>query len=321
MIYMKNVLVVIPVREGHKEKLEKAGKDCVFVYSSAESITNEELERANVIIGNVPAGRLGACRELEWLQLNSAGADGYVKPGVLKAGVILTNATGAYHKAVAEHMFALMLMLQKKLHLYRDNQNKSLWADEGEVVSVSDCRVLVVGLGDIGQHFARLTKAFGGYVIGVKRRKSPCPDCADELYTSEKLNEVLPSADVVVSFLPGMEANRHIYTEESFRLMKKTAVFLNGGRGNAVDTAVLYNALKNGEIAAAGLDVTEPEPLPADNPLWRLPNVMITPHISGWYHLPETFERIVDIAAENLAAYTTGGELKNIVDFETGYRK
>ncbi len=318
---MKNVLVVMPVKERHKEKLERAGEGCRFVYSSIEGVTDGELEEAEVIIGNVPAGRLGVCSELKWLQLNSAGADGYVLPGVLKEGVILTNATGAYHKSVAEHMFALMLMLQKKLHLYRDAQRRHEWGDEGEIVSPADCKVLIVGLGDIGLHFARLTKALGGYVIGVKRRESPCPDCADELYTSEKLKELLPLADVVVSFLPGMKANRHIYTEESFRLMKKTAVFLNGGRGNAVDTSVLYNALKNGEIAAAGLDVTEPEPLPADDPLWELPNVMITPHVSGGYHLAETFERIVDIAAENLKAYIRGGELRNIVDFETGYKK
>ena len=143
----------------------------------------------------------------------------------------------------------------------------------------------------------------------------------DELYTTEQLDEVLPRADVIVSFLPGTKETHHIYTKERFALMKKQAIFLNGGRGSAVDTDLLYEVLKNHQIMAAGIDVTDPEPLPAEHPLWKQDNVMITPHISGQYHLPETFERIVDIAAENLEAYLNGRSLRNVVDFATGYKK
>ena len=103
--------------------------------------------------------------------------------------------------------------------------------------------------------------------------------------------------------------------------MKNTAIFLNCGRGNAVSSETLAWALEQGEIAAASIDVTEPEPLPADSPLWKLDNLLITPHVSGGYHLQETFETIIDIAARNLRAYLSGGELINQVDFETGYRK
>lgn len=317
----RNILVVIPVQERHKNKLEKAGEGCAFVYSTPKDVTEAMIADAEIIIGNVPAVKIRASEKLEWLQLNSAGADNYIQPGILNDRTILTNATGAYSKAVAEHMFAMMLMLQKKLHLYRDAQAKAVWTDEGTVVSVADATVLVVGLGDIGLHFARMAKALGAYTIGVKRRMSECPEGVDELYTTDRLDEVLPRADVIVSFLPGTKATYHIYTAERFGLMKEQAIFLNGGRGNAVDSNVLYEVLSNHQIGAAGIDVTEPEPLPSDHPLWQLPNVMITPHISGQYHLPETFERIVNISAANLSAYLKGDPLRNIVDFTTGYKK
>ncbi len=317
----EKILVVIPVQERHIEKLEKAGKGCHFTYSTPQDVTEEMVERADIIIGNVPVGKLHAPKGLRLLQLNSAGADNFIKPGVLDANTVLTNATGAYSKAVAEHTFAMMLMLQKKLHLYRDAQLRSEWTDEGTVTSITDATVLVVGLGDIGLHFARMAKALGAYTIGVKRNSGECPEGVDELYTTEELDQVLPRADVIVSFLPGTAATYHIYTRERFELMKESAIFLNSGRGNAAASDVLYEALLNHQIAAAGIDVTEPEPLPSDHPLWKLPNLMITPHISGQYHLPETFERIVDIAAYNLSACLEGRPLKNIVDFTTGYKK
>ena len=317
----KKVLVVIPVEKRHKEKLEKAGEGCQFTYSSPKDVTESMISEAQIIIGNVPAEKIKASEKLELLQLNSAGADNYIKPGILNSQTILTNATGAYSKAVAEHMFAMMFMLQKKLHLYRDAQARSEWTDKGTVVSITDATVLVVGLGDIGLHFARMAKALGAYTIGVKRRTGECPEGVDELYTTDQLDEVLPRADVIVSFLPGTKATNHIYTKERFALMKNQAIFLNGGRGSAVDSNVLCEAIKEHQIAAAGIDVTEPEPLPSEHPLWKMKNVMITPHISGQYHLPETFERIVNIAADNLSSYLNGQPLKNIVDFSTGYKK
>ena len=318
---MKDVLVLMPVEARHKEKLEAAGAGCRFRYSTPEQVTKEEIQSANVILGQPDAALLAASENLEWLQLASAGADAYIKPGVLNEKTVLTNATGAYSKAVAEHAFALTLMLQKKLYLYRDDQRKAIWGDRGTVSSLSDCTVAVVGLGDIGQHYARLVKAMGAYVIGVKRRTGSCPDYVDELVMTQDLDTVLPRADVILSILPNTAATRHIYTAESFDKMKDSALFINCGRGNAVAYQVLYEALSQHKIAAAAVDVTEAEPLPADSPLWQLENLVITPHISGGFHLPETFERIVNIAAENLRAYLAGRELRNVIDFATGYKK
>ena len=171
--------------------------------------------------------------------------------------------------------------------------------------------MLVVGLGDIGLHFARLASALGAHVIGLKRSMGPCPEGVHELHTMDELDEWLPKVDVVASFVPSTAATHHMYTKERLMAMKDTAIFLNSGRGDAVASEVLYEALSEGWIASAGIDVTEPEPLPTDSPLWQLPNLMMTPHISGQFHLPETFERIVDIAAANLEAYLKGEKLRN----------
>lgn len=318
---MKKILCMLPINEEHRTRLEKAAEGCEFTYTGENDATAEQIAQANVILGSPAPELIKASENLELLQLNIAGADRYVKPGVLAPTTKLTNSTGAYSKAVAEHAAAMLFMLQKKLHLYRDAQKRADWTDFGTVGTITDSTVLIVGLGDIGCHFARIIKALGGYVIGVKRRESAKADCVDEQYTMDKLDELLPRADVVFSVLPGTNATMHIYSAERFALMKKSAIFINCGRGNAVENTVLYNALVNGEIAMAGIDVSELEPLPAESPLWTLDNLMITPHISGYYHLPYTFERVVDIAVDNLGRWMRGEALNNIVDFSTGYKK
>ena len=317
----KNILVLLPVEARHREKLEAAGEGCRFVYSSPDQVSAEQIRAANIILGQPDAAQLQASPNLEWLQLASAGTDAYIEPGVLGPQTVLTNATGAYSKAVSEHAFALTLMLMKKLHLYRDEQNRRNWSDRGTVSSLADSTVAVVGLGDIGRAYARLVKAMGAYVIGVKRRAGNCPDCADELVMTQDLDSVLPRADVIMSILPNTAETRYIYTDERFDKMKAGALFINCGRGNAVASEVLLRAISEHKIAAAAIDVTETEPLPADSPLWGLENLVITPHISGNFHLPETFERIVDIAAGNLKAFLAGDELRSTVDFTTGYAK
>lgn len=279
------------------------------------------VEEADIIIGNIDPDLLEYAKNLEWLQLNSAGADAYVKKGVLPEEVVLTNATGAYGPGVAEHMLAVLFSIQKKLHLYRDNQNQCEWQDEGEVMSLRGGCALIVGLGDIGLYFARLLRNFGYRVIGIKRRPGQVPQGVDELYTMEHLDELLPEADVIFSVLPETKATKNIFNAKRFREMKNSAVFLNAGRGSAVNTEDLCQALIAGEIYGAGLDVTDPEPLPSQHKLWNMKNVVITPHISGDFHHPATLYRIVDIAVGNLKRYCAGEPLMNVVDRGTGYRK
>ncbi|MCR5090963.1 MAG: D-2-hydroxyacid dehydrogenase [Oscillospiraceae bacterium] len=316
-----NLLVLLSVDTEQKKRLESIASGCTVVYADPEEVTEEQVTRANIILGNPPAAMIRGSENLKLLQLESAGTDAYLAPGVLNAKTALCNATGAYGPAVSEHAFALTVMLMKKLNLYRDAQRESRWSDYGTVASLSRATVLVVGLGDIGLRYARMCKAMGAYVIGVKRRAGACPEGVDELELTENIDRVLPRADVVFSILPNTGSTVHFYTDERFAEMKNTAYFINCGRGNAVDGEVLLRALQKGEIAGAAVDVTDPEPLPAESPLWKEEKLVITPHISGGHHLPETFERIVDIACENLQHCLNGEALRNVVDMATGYKK
>ncbi len=316
------ILVNIPVNERHKALLESKAPEAEFVYCPAKDVTQEMVQEMNIIIGNVPPKMLVGSPNLKWIQLNSAGTDGFTAPGVLPEGAKLTNATGAYGLALAEHMLAQLFCLIKKLHLYLEDQKDHVWGDRGNVVSIYNSTTLVVGMGDIGSEFAQRMHALGSRVIGIRRNKAEKPDYLDALYQMDALEELLPQADFVATMLPGTPATYHVFNAEAFAKMKPGAFFLNIGRGSAVDSYALADALNSGHLAGAGIDVTEPEPLPADHPLWDAKNISITPHISGWYHLPETLERIVGIAAENLETFLAGGEeLRNEVDFETGYRK
>ena len=308
----------MPVKDEHKKTLEQHSQNNKFIYSSYDKVTQEMVQEANVIIGNVDPFYLQKAKNLEWLQLNSAGADPYVKKGVLPEDVILTNATGSYGPSVAEHMLAVLFSLQKKLHLYRDNQNQCEWQDEGGIMSLYGGTLLIVGLGDIGLYFARLMKNFDYHIIGIKRRPGQVPQDIDELHTMNDLDKLLPEADVVLSVLPDSKATRNIFNKDRFEKMKNTAILLNAGRGSAVNTEDLCEALIQGQIYGAGLDVTDPEPLQTQHKLWNVENVIITPHVAGDFHHPATLYRIVDIVAGNLQRYLEGEQLMNIVDTTTG---
>jgi phosphoglycerate dehydrogenase-like enzyme len=314
------VLVVIPINENEKERLQSKLPEAEYIYTTPKEITEELVKSADIIIGNVPPQYIRGTKNLKWLQLNSAGTDGYCAAGVIPEGAYLTNATGAYGLAISEHMLGMLLEIKKKLNLYYMNQKQHLWKSEGNVTSIEGSTALVVGLGDIGGDFARRMKALGSYTIGVKRTEGQKPEYIDELYTMEALDTLLPRADVVALSLPGTKDTYHLFNRDKFNLMKKDAVLLNVGRGSAICTEDLCDALENGIIRGAGLDVTDPEPLPADHRLWDVPGVVITPHISGQYNLPETLKRIVDISIENLERFTKQEPLRNIVNFETGYR-
>ena len=315
------VLVCIPVQKRHLDTLQAAAPACRLVCAAARDVTHEMIAGADVVIGNVPAAQIQGAPNLKLLQLNSAGTDAYIAPGVLAPDTVLANASGAYGQAVAEHMLAMTLALQKKLHLYRDAQRQCIWGDEGGVTSMCGATVLCVGAGDIGTRYARLAKALGAHTIGIRRRHFAPDEALDAVRPMDDLDALLGGADVVASFLPGTGNTRHTFGRTRLAAMKRGAIFVNGGRGNAVDTEALVDALKNGPLYAAALDVTDPEPLPADHPLWTMPNALVTPHVSGGFHLPQTFERIVQIAARNLAHFACGEPFENEVDRQSGYRK
>lgn len=316
---MKNILVLLPVREEDKRLFEQIAPTANFTYAKAETVDNSVLLEANAIIGNPPPMKIRESKNLEWLQLQMAGIGEFAKENMLPDGAVLTNASGAFGLAISEYMLGVLLQLFYNLHIYRDKQIQADWSYSGQAQSIYNSTALVIGLGDIGGEFARRLKALGAYTIGIRRKDVLKPDYMDELHLMDQLEALLPRADIVALSLPGTSLTNNIINKDTLRLMKKNAVLINVGRGNAVDTDALCDALEGGLIAGAALDVTAPEPLPKEHRLWKIKNAIITPHISGGFSLQETFERIVRISADNLEAYMSGKKLKNVVDTRAGY--
>lgn len=317
----RKILVTLPLKEEHKRKIEDIASDAEVIYTTPDKAERSIVQEAEIILGNVSVEAVKGSKNLKWMQLNSAGANQYTEEGVLLEGTILTNATGAYGLAIAEHMLGMVLNLQKKLHLYSANQREHLWKDEGTVTSIYGSKTLVVGLGDIGGEFAMRMHALGSKVYGVRRNKSEIPEYLQDIYQLDILDDILHEFDIVALSLPETKETKNLFNKQKFRKMKKGAILLNVGRGSTVHTADLCEALNSGILGGAGLDVVDTEPLPVESPLWDAKNLILTPHVSGGYHLKETLERIRKISIENLESFYKKNPMKNLVDFKTGYRK
>lgn len=313
----KQILVTLPVNEEHKAYLGKClegfADDFEFVYTDGADPTDAQLSSATVLLGTYSPVCAKKAENAEWVQLASAGADAFTKPGILKENVILTNAVGAYGLTVSEHMLALTFAIVHRFGQYVRRQAEHSWKDMGPLISIENATVLVLGVGDIGGSYARKMKALGAYVIGARKNVHEKPDWLDEQVTIDRLDEVLPRADIVAMVLPSGDDTYHIMNESRFSLMKDGAFIINAGRGNSIDPAALKDALYSGRLAGAALDVTEPEPLPTGDELWDMENVIITPHVAGWLHVPETLDRIIGIAGENLSAWLKGEPMRNLV--------
>ena len=313
---MKKAVVIVPTEKKEREAFKTAAPDIEFIYEYSV----DALKEASVVIGNPPKDDLQYAKKLEWIQLSMAGTEPYSLPGVLPDSVALTNSTGAFGLAISECMVGYVFELYKKLHLYRDNQQKSEWLDRGGVKRIEGSRVLILGMGDIGSEFGKKMKALGCHIIGVKRTLTNKPDWCDELYTSDSIDRLIPDADIIALALPNTPETVNIISRERIAMMKSDAIIINVGRGNAIDADALYEAVSQGKLWGAALDVTAIEPLPKDSPLWSCENIIITPHITGFFHLRDTYDMIIEIAAENLRRFSAGENLLNRVDKSTRYR-
>ena len=293
-------------REAYRQKLEALSNDYEFVY--------EEDKDAEIAIGSIKPDKLKEFKNLKWFQSYAVGVDAYTVKGVLNDGVILTNAPYVHSREVAEHTFAAILSAVKKLYLYRDNQHRNIWKDEGMVKQYSDLKVCIVGFGDIGNTLAKMLKTLDMYVIGVKRTMSEKPEYLDELYLREDLEKAISDVDVVVSILPGSGENVHLFTIDTFRKMRKDAIFVNVGRGNLYDEETLIQVLEEKPVAAVVADVFEKEPLDPSSRLWNYDNLIITPHCAGGYHLDSAYASFIDLCIENLKRYKEGRSLLNVVE-------
>lgn len=313
---MKKIYTFIPLKEEHKKLLESSSSNCKFIHLGLIKPTLDQVKDANVIIGNIPVEILKNIPDLEFVQLNSAGINGYSDNPDFPKNVSLANAAGAYGVAISECILADILTLMKHIPSYIQNQSNHKWKDEGKVKSIYNSQILVLGLGDIGKEFSKRAYAMGAHITGIKRNIKDKPEYVDKLCTMDSLYEELEKANIIVSSLPESKSTYHLFDKEALTHVKKQPIFVNVGRGSLIDSSVLEKALKENIFSGAYIDVTDSEPLPKEDELWNLNNLIITPHVTGGYHLEETLNRIVEISATNIQKYCEGKEIINKVNLE-----
>lgn len=264
---------------------------------------------------------LAAATNLRWVQSWSAGVDRYLGlEGLMQNDAIaFTNMKGAHGPVIAEHVFAMVLSLARQLPAFHAAQREATWnrrAGRGQF-ALAESTLVVVGMGGIGREIAKRGRGFEMEVLATVRTRRAAPDYVDELGTNEDLDGYLARADVVAIALPLTDETRGLFDAERITKIKPGAVLVNIARGPIVDTEALVAALESGHLKGACLDVTDPEPLPSDSPLWARDDVIITPHTAGAAQL--TGERRWALFRENVQRFARGEELVNLVDKEAGY--
>ena len=259
---------------------------------------------------------------LVWVQAMSAGVERYLalKPLVENDRIVLTNMRAVHGPAIADHAMAMLLQLTRNLRHYATSQNTRAW-DEGNTpwpsTALAGKTMLVVGLGGIGSEIGQRAAGFGMNVIATRRSEAPRPEFVQRVGASADLLNMLPEADVIAICVPLTSETQGLFNEAVIRACKRGAIIINIARGKIIDTNALVSALKEGHLAGACLDVTDPEPLPAEHELWSMPNVVITPHVAADAEL--TMERHRALLYENIRRFGAGEPLLNVVDKKSGY--
>ena len=253
---------------------------------------------------------------LRWVQCSGAGVERFLTPEFIASPIMLTNAAGIYAIPIADHVLAFMLCFSRGFPRYLRSQLDHKWERDGgdELASKT---LGIIGLGGIGAEVARRAKAFDMRVIAIRRRPDRPSPFADEVRGPDSLPWLLVESDYIALCAALTPNTRHLIGEPELKLMKPTACLINIGRGRLIDEPALITALQAGRLAGVGLDVFAQEPLPADSPLWGMPNVIITPHSSG--SSPRSHDRLMELFCENLRHYLAGEELLNVVNKGEGY--
>lgn len=288
-------------------------------YPRNAKVPDEVLARAEVLMNYGDKSQIAPAKNVRYIHTISAGIDGYIDEVDRCHGSALpvTNGAGVYSDAVGEHVIALLLAVVHGIVPSVRNMAEKQWPAIPMLGNVNGKTIAVLGTGDIGNNAARICAAMGARVLGFKLHAcEPFPPYA-QIYTGDDgLDALLPQADAVLVCLPGSPFTKNMLDARRIGLMKAGSVLINIGRGSIVNTEALMAALRSGHIAAAGLDVTDPEPLPPDHPLWDCPNVLITPHISG---LGASKQKHAEWFAENLRAYLEGRPQPGAVNREMKY--
>lgn len=301
--------------------LEATGNIKVRFFPAGRDADYNEIAGTDVLVGWCTPAALMAARSLQYVHFYSAGIDDCASiPGIADRGLIATNSAKAASETIAEHGIALMLMLTRGLHHHYRNQMDGEWLSFSEApgtFAVKGKTMLVLGLGGIGSQIAKRAHGLGMTVLGTRNSSRRGPEYLSYVGLAEETNALAARADVVVNALPLTDATREMADAAFFDAMKDGAFYVSVGRGGTTDTDALMAALASGKLAGAGLDVTDPEPLPEDHPLWDVPNVVISPHSAAGSDMSRRNTML--LARENLRRYIDGRKLLNVVDFSRGY--
>ena len=295
------------------ESLAREFPDTRFIVEGAED--------AHVIVGSCNAESVRTAENLVWVQIFSSGAERCLAVEEIRSGqVLLTNMQKMSSPAIGEHAVAMALSLARGLVRFGKVMPEGKWRREmnrdPDMFSVSGKTMLVVGLGGIGTAAAKRANALGMRVIATRNSSREGPAFVDYVGLSDELPELMGKADIIINALPLTSSTTGLFDKSLFAQAKPGAYFINVGRGKTVQTDALVEALESGQLAGAGLDVTDPEPLPSEHPLWQMPNVIITPHVS-WAGADRRLHSM--LLRENIRRYLAGEALLNVVDPERGY--
>jgi phosphoglycerate dehydrogenase-like enzyme len=324
-------LLVYPAVPAERlEKIQAAAAPMIVVQADTEAEALAEVTDADAVFGDLSPALLKAARKLRWAQAPTASMEKYLFPELAASAVVVSNMRGIYSDVIADHVFGFMLCFARNFHVYLRQQLRGHWQmvgrPEGELpgyngpgevhpsdraaLTLSDCTLGVVGLGGIGTETARRGLAFAMRVLAVDPAATAPPGVT--LWQPHRLDEMLGRSDFVVIAAPHTPETNKLFNRERLRKMKRTAYLINVGRGVIVDLADLTAALQAGEIAGAGLDVFEVEPLPAGHPLWQMENVIITPHCAA--ASIRIAERHLAVLLDNLRRFVAAQPLRNVVD-------
>jgi phosphoglycerate dehydrogenase-like enzyme len=325
------LVVFPPVSNVRLEKICAAAAPMTVAQPRAEADALVEIADADALFGYLTPPMLRCACKLRWAQAPTASMEKYLYPELVESSVIVTNMQAIFSDVIADHVMGFVLCFAKNFHVYLRQQLRGHWqmlgrevgelpgyGGPGEVhpsdraaLTLADCTLGLVGLGGIGRETAKRALAFGMRVLPVDPRALGTPRGVT-LWEPDRLDEMLGKSDFVVIAAPHTPQTYKLFRRERLRRMKPTGYLINVGRGAIVDLADLTAALTAGEIAGAGLDVFETEPLPADHPLWALPNVIITPHCAA--ASPRVAERHLETLLDNVRRFVAGEPLRNVVD-------
>ena len=309
--------------EAHIECIRQAAPEFTLLDITG-GYTDEQLAQCEIIFGNIPPEHMARAKNLRWNHTQYAGVEAYCRPEV-RLPEYFTNAAGAYGVAISEHMLAMAMMLLRNMLGYADNMRRREWQYLGKVRSIYGSSAAVVGLGDIGGCFAQRAHALGADVKAIVRKeRGAYPEYISGACVSSDeahVGRILGGADIIALCLPHTPDTVKFLDAARIRGLKPGVIILNAGRGSAIDEEALADALISGHVGGAGLDVTAVEPLPESSRLWGCPNIIITPHMSGYGSLDSTIELIVGKFIKYLRDYVSGVPFSDdmLVDRGAGY--